>query len=119
MDKFIEKYETALASQDWNQVSPLIHQDCVATFTEATHRGKNEVETAFRKTFDFIKDEKYKLSNIHWALQTESVAVFIYNFYWSGLINGEEASGGGRGTSTIINNNGQWQLIAEHLGPNA
>ena len=118
MEEFIEKYEAALAAQDWNQISPLIHDNCVATFSEGTYKGKLQIESAFRKTFDLIKDEAYKLSSIHWAMKTESIAVFTYNFNWSGIINGESASGGGRGTSTIINNDGKWQLIAEHLGPN-
>ncbi|MDC0002850.1 nuclear transport factor 2 family protein [Porticoccaceae bacterium] len=116
---FISSYESALATQSWEQVSPLIHTDCVATFSEGTHIGKNLVESAFRKTFNLIKDETYKINNILWAIKSESLAVIIYNFNWSGIINGKLASGTCRGTSTVININGQWQLIAEHLGPNA
>ncbi len=119
VEEFIHDYEAALATQDWDQVSPLIHDDCVATFSEGTHIGKSQVESAFQKTFDLIEDETYRISNVHWAIRSESIAVVVYNFEWSGIINGVRASGGGRGTSTIICDNGRWQLIAEHLGPNA
>lgn len=118
-EEFIKQYESALATQDWENVSPLIHNDCVAVFSEGTYVGKAQVEKAFKKTFELIKEEKYRLSDVYWVTKTENFAVFICNFHWSGIIHGQQASGYGRGTSTIINNHGCWQLIAEHLGPNS
>lgn len=115
--EFISAYEKALASQSWDNVAPLIHEQCVATFSEGTYIGKAEVEAAFRKTFALIKEEKYKISNIHWVRETENTAVFIHHFSWSGIINGQFASGSGRGTSVLTKENGRWQLICEHLGP--
>ncbi|MDN3612539.1 nuclear transport factor 2 family protein [Vibrio ostreicida] len=119
MNEFIKAYELALASQDWNELSPLVHDDCVVTFSEGTHKGKEQVEAAFRKTFALIKDETYKISHIYCAIESDSVAVFSFNFDWSGVIDGKIESGGGRGTSTIVRSDKQWQLISEHLGPNA
>jgi ketosteroid isomerase-like protein len=65
--EFISAYEKALATQSWEQVAPLIHEDCVAIFSEGTYTGKAEVESAFRRTFSLIKDEKYSISDIHWV----------------------------------------------------
>ncbi len=114
---FIKAYENTLATQSWEQVAPLIHQDCVATFSEGTYIGKAEVEKAFRKTFTLIKDEKFAVSDIHWVQETENTAILIYIFSWSGIIDGMPASGSGRGTSILIKQDGKWQLICEHLGP--
>jgi ketosteroid isomerase-like protein len=118
-EQFIPQYESALATQQWENVAPLIHEDCVVTFNDGTYKGKTEVEATFRRTFALIQDEIYSISNIHWVQKTESIAVLIYNFSWSGIINGQPASGSGRGTSVLTQQDGKWQLICEHLGPNA
>ncbi len=117
--EFILAYEKALATQAWENVAPLIHEQCVTTFSEGTYIGKAEVESAFRKTFSLIKDEKYAISNIHWIRETEDLAILIYHYSWSGIINGQFASGSGRGTSVLTNDEGEWQILCEHLGPSA
>lgn len=118
-EQFISQYEAALATQQWESVAPLIHKDCVVTFNDGTYKGKAAVEETFRRTFALIQDEIYSLSNIYWVQRTETTAVLVYNFSWSGIINGQTASGSGRGTSVLIQQAGKWQLICEHLGPNA
>lgn len=65
--EFILAYEKALATQSWENVAPLIHEQCVATFSEGTYIGKAQVESAFRKTFSLIKGEKYAISPIHYS----------------------------------------------------
>jgi len=114
---FVAAYEDALASQNWEIVAPLIHDDCVATFTSGTYRGKKEVELIFRRNFASIKGEHYSISNVHWVKQGEGFAVFTFDYQWSGVIGGKSASGGGRGTSVIVTSGSGWQLISEHLGP--
>ena len=115
----LKTYEQALATQLWKNIAPLMHPDICVTFNNGTYKGIAEVEGAFRKTFDLIKDETYQITNIHWIRNDESLAVCLYNFHWSGLINGQEASGGGRGTSVLVNENGRWLILTEHLGPEA
>jgi len=115
----VAAYENALETQRWENVSPLIHDHCTVTFSEGTHIGKSAVEAAFRKTFELIEDERYSMSDLHWIMRTDAFAVFSFTFAWSGVIRGKPASGGGRGTSVIVNQNGAWQLITEHLGPPA
>jgi ketosteroid isomerase-like protein len=114
---FVAAYENALASQNWDIVAPLIHDDCVATFTSGTYRGKREVEGIFRRNFASIKGEHYSISNVHWVKQSEGFAAFTFDYQWSGVIGGKSASGGGRGTSVIVTSGSGWQLISEHLGP--
>lgn len=116
-EDFIRAYEIALESQDWDRVAPLIHEDCVATFTEDTFVGKNAVEGAFRKTFELIQDETYKITDIHWIAKTENYVVLSYIYNWAGIIHGQQSSGSGRGTSVLTHENGDWQILTEHLGP--
>jgi len=115
----LQAYAQALATQQWENISPFMHPDICVTFSEGTHKGIDAVEAAFRKTFALIQDETYTISNTHWIRSDENMAVCIYNFHWSGLINGQMASGGGRGTSVLVNEDGNWLILTEHLGPNA
>ena len=118
-DDFLQKYESALATQDWDQVEPLMHADVCVTFSSGTYLGKAEVKQAFSKNFAIIKDERYSISNVHWVIKDLSFAVCIYNFQWSGQIGGKPASGRGRGTAVLKNEDGSWLLLVEHLGPTA
>ncbi len=117
-EDFLAQYTAALETQNWDNVAPLIHADCIAVFTEDTYKGKAAVESAFRKTFDLIKDETYAIENLHWVLRKEDVVIVNYNFHWSGIIHGKPAAGGGRGTATLVLEDGRWRLLSEHLGPN-
>jgi ketosteroid isomerase-like protein len=116
--KFVADYEAALATQDWSVVEPLIHPDACVTFsTGAVHKGKAAVAAAFQKNFAAISDESYRISNVHWLRQGPDVAVYLFDFHWTGIIGGQPAAGSGRGTAVIVNEGGRWQLLAEHLGP--
>ena len=119
-EEFIRAYEQALASQDWRNVEPLVHENACVTFSNGTvHKGKAEVKSAFEKNFALIKDEKYLISNVHWINKGAEMAVYLFDFSWSGIINHKPASGAGRGTSVLIKENDKWLLLVEHLGPKA
>jgi len=119
-EEFIHAYENALATQNWNQVEPLVHADACVTFSNGkVHKGKAEVQKAFEKNFSLIKDEKYSIANVHWVMKNSETAVYLFEFSWSGIINEKPASGSGRGTCVLIKEAGKWQLLIEHLGPKA
>lgn len=115
----MEKYEKALASQKWANVAPLLHEDVCVTFTSGTFKNKKDVQKAFEHNFSAIKDEEYSISDLHWVYIGNQSATCLYRFHWKGIINGQFSSGGGRGTSVLVNTNGKWQIITEHLGPHA
>lgn len=115
---FIDAYEAALASQDWTAVDPLVHEDVCVTFSSgAVQLGKAAVRAAFEANFASIHDEEYRMSEIHIAAQTDAMAAYLFRFEWTGVIDGEAASGAGRGTSILVNDGDGWKLLAEHLGP--
>lgn len=117
-EEYIKNYEQALATQDWSQVEPLIHEDACVTFSNgAVHKGRVEVRKAFEKNFSLIKDETYFITNVHWVLRSLETAVYLFDFNWNGIINDQPASGSGRGTSVLIKENDKWKLLVEHLGP--
>ncbi|MEL6413393.1 MAG: nuclear transport factor 2 family protein [Pseudomonadota bacterium] len=117
-NEFVRDYERALATQTWEAVRPLIHQNATVTFSNgAVHKGKTTVRIAYENNFEKIKNETYTISNVHWVLETENSATYTFDFQWVGLINGKAASGAGRGTAVLVRMQDKWQLIAEHLGP--
>ena len=119
-EDFISRYEQALSTQDWSAVEPLIHPTATVTFSDGSlHRGRPAVEEAFRRNFSLIESEQYKMSEVHWIVQTDTSAVFTFVYHWSGLMDGQRISGNGRGTSSLIKYGESWLLTSEHLGPKA
>lgn len=116
--EFIRDYETALGTQKWNAVAPLIHENASVTFSDGSvHKGKAAVRAAYERNFEAIKNEDYKIANVHWLLDTPNSAAYIFDFKWSGVIGGKSVSGAGRGTAVLVFEQDKWQLLAEHLGP--
>jgi len=115
---WIDEYEAALATQNWEMVAPLIHLDATVTFSNGTtHRGISAVEQAFCRNFSLIKSELYRISEVHWVIATESFVVFTFVYDWSGEMDGQQIAGSGRGTSSLVQENGHWLMVSEHLGP--
>lgn len=114
---FVQHYEAALATQSWSEVSPLIHDKASVVFSNGTvHKGKAAVRKAFEGNFARIQHEKYEMTNIHWLLESPESAAYMFDFFWSGIVEGKEVSGGGRGTAVLVFEDGRWLLLAEHLG---
>lgn len=119
-EDFIIEYEKALSTQDWINVEPLFHNNVCVTFSNGSvHIGKSKVKVAFENNFSLIENENYSIQNIKWILKTESTAVFLFDFVWSGIINDTHTEGNGIGTSVLINQNGKWTLLTENLSKKA
>jgi len=117
---FIQAYETALATQQWENIAPLISEKASVTFSNGVvHFGKEAVRKAFETNFSIIKNEEYKISNVRWLIQEELFGVYLFDFNWAGIIQGNLVKGSGIGTSVIIKENDTWVLLTEHLGRKA
>ena len=42
-------------------------------------------------------------------------AVCRYRFAWSGTVDGQPRTGGGRGTNVLVNRDRTWQMLHEHV----
>lgn len=112
---FVRAYEQATNSHDLAQVAPLIAAEAVYWFSDGSHRGRDAVLAAIADTFDTIRDETYQIADLEWVAISDNHAVCRYRFTWTGTINGQLSSGSGRGTNVLINDDGAWQMLHEHL----
>lgn len=115
-EMFINAYKAALATQQWINVEPLVHTNACVTFSNGVvHKGIVAIKAAYERNFALIKNEDYQMSDLHWVLRTETMAEYTFHFSWAGTINGQPASGSGKGTATIVCENGKWVLFQEVL----
>jgi len=113
---FLRRYEAATCAHDLEGTLSLIADDAIYLFSDQTsHLGKKAISKVLASNFETIKDETYKLDNLHWVAASDEMAVCVYQYHWSGLIDGRPASGNGRGTSAICKVRGVWQVVHEHL----
>ena len=114
--EFMREYESSGRTGGVEHTLRLIHDDAVYWFSDGTsHVGKAAIERAIRRNFDAIKDETYRISELVWMAHSPDVAACTYRYDWSGTIDGEPASGFGRGTSVLVRNSDSWLVVHEHL----
>ncbi len=119
-EDFIKQYTTALSSQKWSEVEPLITKEAIITFSNGSvHKGKEQIKIAFEYNFAQIKNENYTIKNVIWLRKEESYAVYTYEFSWSGIMKGKTISGNGNGTTVLVKKSENWKLLTEHIGRKA
>ena len=112
---FVRVYERATNSHDITQLAPLIAAEAVYWFSDGSHRGRDAVLAAITETFATIHDETYQIADLEWVAIGGHHAVCRYRFTWTGTINGQARTGSGRGTNVLVNRDGTWQMLHEHL----
>jgi ketosteroid isomerase-like protein len=115
LDVFLREYEEANNSHNWDNVESFIAPDATYWFTDGSYLGIEEIRAAVEATFTKIQNEVYEIKNVRWPLVTNTEAVCTYNFLWRGTVDGQEASGSGRGTNVLKKIDGSWQIVHEHL----
>jgi len=115
-DEFMMAYERATNSHDVEATLSLIDEHAVYLFSdESVHVGRLAIRRVLARNFDLIQDESYSLQNLKWLVDSGEVAACVYDYSWSGVINGEPASGYGRGTTVLRRTQDGWKVIHEHL----
>lgn len=115
-DDFMRRYEAATCAHDLVGTLELIADDAVYLFSDRTaHIGKPAIGDVLAANFASISNETYAIAGLRWLAVSDAVAVCVYEFRWSGEINGEAASGSGRGTSVLRGDGGRWLVAHEHL----
>ncbi len=115
LNKFLKDYEKASNSHDFEKVRPFIDERATYEFTDGSFNGIKEIQKAFEKTFEKIKNETYKISDVRWLFIDNKSAVCKYLFNWKGIVNGKKEEGKGNGTNLIITKSNGLKMLHEHL----
>jgi ketosteroid isomerase-like protein len=119
-DQFMAQYERATGSHDLEGTLALIAEDAVYLFSDQScHIGKPQVPAVLANNFSAIRNEHYQLSALRWLTSSQHLAVCIYQFSWSGEIDGTPRSGHGRGTTVLRRTDADWLVLHEHLSAGA
>jgi ketosteroid isomerase-like protein len=114
--EFMMAYERALNSHDTEAALSMVDEGAVYMFSdESVHVGKRAIGTVIRRNFELIKEERYSIDNVMWLVNSGEVAVCVYDYSWSGTIQGEPATGSGRGTTVLKRSEDGWKVVHEHL----
>jgi len=117
-DQFMLRYEAATCAHDLSATLSLIADDAIYFFSDrTTYVGKAAIQMALERNFASIRDETYRIDGLRWLATSDHMAACVYDFGWSGVVNGQPASGQGRGTSIIRANSDNWLVVHEHLSP--
>lgn len=113
----MREYAMQTDTHDFNQIAPLIAADAVCFFTEGTYSSKEELRAAFERTWATIRDEDCRIEDLRWLTCDKRIAVCVYRFRWSGMVDGQPREGVGRGTSVLAHSDEGWHVVHEHLSP--
>ncbi|MGH3447428.1 MAG: YybH family protein [Nocardioidaceae bacterium] len=112
---FVRAYEAATNSHDVDRVAPLVADNATYWFTDGSYAGVDAIRAAMSVTFDQIKDETYRITDVEWVFVGSEHACFCYQFQWEGTVSGVRRRGQGRGTNVTVSRPDGWQMLHEHL----
>ncbi len=115
LDTFLEAYEKAANSRNFDAVEPLVTEDAVFWFTNGAFEGRAAIRRAFEDTWAKIQDENYSISDVKWIVASYWSSVCTYNFKSKGVVDGKQQIYGGRGTNVLRRLNGSWRIAHAHL----
>ena len=111
----LKQYESRINLHQFDAVAPLIAEDAVVWFNDGSFAGHEAIRGAFERTWTRLVDETYWLTDLRWIAVCDVAASCIYQFNWKTTIDGQEASGIGRGTTVLRKGADGWQIVHEHL----
>jgi ketosteroid isomerase-like protein len=111
----LKQYESRINLHQFDAVAPLIAEDAVVWFNDGSFAGHEAIRGAFERTWASLADETYWLTDLRWIAVGDVAASCIYQFNWKTTIDGQEASGIGRGTTVLRKGANGWQIAHEHL----
>lgn len=113
---FLERFEEAQGTADFDAVAPLVHPDGLFRFNDGDYRGLDAARAAFERTWALdVEDERYHLTDVEVLHVDSDSATATFRFHWSGSGDNGPFHIVGRGTSVIVRHDGRLKLLVEHL----
>jgi ketosteroid isomerase-like protein len=115
----------AMIRRDMPAALALLTDDVALFYSNGTaFWGKEQFATVMTANWKVVDNYKYTTVDAKWLAQSDTVAAVIYTFSWSGTANGQDVSGGGRGTRVFRKERSgifrrSWLIAHEHLSAGA
>ena len=115
----LKAYEDRINRHDFDLLVDLIAPNAVFWFSDGSHRGLDNIRSAFERTWRNLQNETYWLDQFEWLAEGNQAAACLYRFNWRAETNYGEISGSGRGTTVLARIGDRWLIVHEHLSGNA
>ena len=116
--EFLNRFEELAEKEDFDLVARMVHEDAIFRFNDGDFVGRQAVRGAFEKTWRSgggAKKERFFLTDIQVLSVDERSATATYTWNWQGSMDGQSFRLQGRGTRVLVVEDGQLQIIHEHL----
>ena len=116
--QFLNRFEEIAEKENFDLVQNMIHDNAVFRFNDGDFVGKQAVRGAFEKTWKGsanVRKERFYLTDIQVLAVDARSAAATYTYHWEGSVDGRSFRVQGRGTRVLVVENGQLQIIHEHL----
>ena len=74
LNQFLEAYEQASNTCNFDNVAPLIADNALYRFTNGAFRGKTAIRKAFEETWANMQNETYTITDIEWIGISDDLA---------------------------------------------
>ena len=111
----MQRYVEATNSHDFARVRPLLMPNAVYWFNQKESSGLEQIQESFQASWSYLPDEIYGIQNVTWLSVEKNSATCIYQYTYRGTHAGKPVKGGGRGTTVLVRQGGQWRIAHEHL----
>lgn len=116
--QFLNRFEEIAENENFDLIQHMVHDNAVFRFNDGDFVGKQAVRGAFEKTWKGsanVRKERFYLTDIQVLAVDARSAAATYTYHWEGSVDGRSFRIQGRGTRVLVVENGQLQIIHEHL----
>ena len=116
--QFLNRFEEIAEKENFDLLQDMIHDNAFFRFNDGDFSGKQAIRGVFEKTWKGsanVKKERFYLTDVQILTVDSKSATATYTYNWEGSTDGRSFRIQGRGTRVLVVQNGQLQIIHEHL----
>jgi SnoaL-like domain len=116
--QFLNRFEEIAEKENFDLIQHMIHDNAFFRFNDGDFVEKQAIRGVFEKTWKGsanVKKERFYLTDIQVLTVDAKSATATYTYNWEGSMDGRSFRIQGRGTRVLVVENGQLQIIHEHL----
>lgn len=108
-------FAAALLRHDIDAALGLLSDDALLFYSNGSVLRKAEFASTMLAAWKAVENYRYLTAHLDCIVETDTVAVGVYGFEWSGVARGQQVSGSGRATRVFERGEAGWLLTHEHL----